>query len=52
MIENQTWAIGILTFSTKRTPCACLVGSGLKFIFHWNAQVIILAKSLFKSLVD
>ena len=30
----------------------CLTGSGLKFIFHWNAQVLILAKSLFNSLAD
>ena len=30
----------------------CLTGSGLKFIFHWHAQVLILAKSLFNSLAD
>ena len=30
----------------------CLTGSGLKFIFHWNVQVLILAKSLLNSLAD
>ena len=34
------------------TSCACLVGSGLKFIFHWNTQVLVLVESLFNSLAD
>ena len=35
------------------TSEACLVVSGLKFIFHWVAQLLILSKSLlrFKSLI-
>ena len=49
MIENQTWAIGILKFSTKNNP---FIRSGLKLIFHWNAQLLILAKLLFRSLAD
>ena len=52
MIENQTWMIGILKFSTKNNLLAYLVRSGLKFIYHWNVQVLILAKSLFKSMAD
>ena len=28
------------------------VGSGLKYIFHWKAQLLILAKSLFSSFAD
>ena len=30
------------------TSWACLLGSGLKLIFHWNAQLLILLKSLIK----
>ena len=53
MIENQTWVIGILKFLTKNNLlCQLSRISGLKFILHWNAQVLILAKSLFKSLAD
>ena len=39
-----------LKFPLKIPSCACLIKYGLKFIFNWNAQVLILAKSLFKSL--
>ena len=40
-------------FRLKMTSWACLVVSGLKFIFHWVAQLLILSKSLlrFKSLI-
>ena len=41
---------GILKFSN--ILCACLVGSGLlKFIFHWNVQVLIFAKPLSRCLI-
>ena len=40
------------SFRLKITSWAYLVGSGLKFIFHWNAQVLILVKSLFNLLAD
>ena len=40
------------SFQLKITSCAYLIRSGLKFILHWNAQVLILAKSLFNSLAD
>ena len=46
-IELPFWS-----FWLKITSCACLVGSGLELIFHWNAQAIILAKSLFNSFVN
>ena len=32
----------------KMTSCACLVVSGLKFIYHWVAQLLILLKSLLR----
>ena len=32
----------------KRTFWACLLGSGLKLILHWNAQLLIFFKALFK----
>ena len=31
---------------------ACLLGSGLKFIFHWKAQLPIFSKSSLRSLVQ
>ena len=49
MIENYT-VIDILMFLTKNNFCAYSFGSGLKFIFHWNGQLVLLAKSLFKML--
>ena len=39
-------------FLLKITCCACLAGSGLKFIFYWKAQLVILARSPCKSFVD
>ena len=36
----------------KITSWACLLGSGLKLIFHWNAQLLIILKSLFKWLEE
>ena len=30
----------------------CLLGSGLKFIFHWKIQLLILAKLLLSSFAD
>ena len=43
-------AVGGSTFffnlRLKMTSWACLIVSGLKFIFHWVAQLLILSKSL------
>ena len=36
----------------KRTSWACLLGAGLKLIFHGKAQLFILFKSLFKFFAD
>ena len=36
----------------KITSCACLLESGLKLIFHWQAQLFILLKSSFKFFAD
>ena len=36
----------------KMTSWACLVVSGLKFIFHWVAQLLILSKSLLRLFVE
>ena len=36
----------------KITSWACLLGSGLKLIFHWKAQLFILFKSSFKFFTD
>ena len=39
------WAV-TFTLWLNMTSCACLLVSGLKFIFHWWAHVLILFKSL------
>ena len=36
-------------FRLKIISWACLLGSGLKLIFHWNAQLLTFFKSLFIS---
>ena len=41
---------GVVSFSfyeKKITSCGCLLGSGLKVIFHWFDQTFISHKSLF-----
>ena len=42
----------LFDFFEKYTSWACLLGSGLKWIFHWMAQLLITCKSLFVSLCD
>ena len=36
----------------KMTSWACLVGSELKLIFHWKAQLFIVSESLSRSFAD
>ena len=36
----------------KISSCACLVGSGLKLIFHWKTHSPIFFKSLFRSIFE
>ena len=36
----------------KISSSACLVGSGLKLIFHWNVHSRIFFKSLFRSIFE
>ena len=36
----------------KITSSACLLGSGLKLIFHWNAHLFIFFRSSFKFFAD
>ena len=43
------WSI-LSIFLLKITSWACFLGSGLNLIFHWNAQLLIFIKSLFRSL--
>ena len=40
----------LLAFLEKYTSCACLLGSGLNYIFHWETQLLIDCKFLFGSL--
>ena len=43
---------GFLILREKITSCACLVGSGLKLIFHWVAQSLIFFKSSLRLFVE
>ena len=49
--NNSGWLI-FFDFWLKMTSWACLVGVGLKFMFYWKAQLLILAKTLFSSFAD
>ena len=40
------------SFLLKMTSWACLLGSGLKLIFHWKSQSLIFFKSLLSSFVE
>ena len=48
---NDGW-FGLLSFLEKITSCACLLGSGLKLIFHRNADLFIFFRSPFKFFAD
>ena len=43
---------GLESSCSHINSCACLLGSGLKVIFHRFAPAFILLKSLFKLVVD
>ena len=40
------------TLRLKMTSWACLVGSEIKFIFHWKTELFIIFKSLLRSFAD
>ena len=44
--------IGLHVYTLQKKICsfACLVGSGLKFVFHWNAYSPIFVKSFFMAI--
>ena len=44
--SNEGWTF--FNSRLKMTSRACLVVSGLKFIFQWVAQLLILSKSLLR----
>ena len=37
-LKNKGGWLVVCTLCEKISSCGCLVGSGLKFIFHWNAH--------------
>ena len=53
IIETHTW-VGWLHFffQLNTIPFACLLGSGLKLIFRWKYQSLIIFKSLLTSLAE
>ena len=48
---NDGWS-GLLSFLEKITSSACLLGSGLILIFHWNAHLFIFFRSSSKFFAD
>ena len=51
-IEKYRRMISRLHFAREISSCDCLVGSGLKFIFRWNAHSPIFFNSLFRSIFE
>ena len=45
-------AVFQLFFRENTTSFACLFGSGLKRIFHWKAQSLMIFRSLFRAMRD
>ena len=52
LLENNGGWLIFFDFRLKMISRACLLVSGLKFIFHWKAELLILAKSLLSSFAD
>lgn len=52
LLEVKGRSGSLLTFLMKITSWAYLLGSGLKLIFHWCAQWLILGKSLLRSAAE
>ena len=48
---KEGWGI-FFVLRLKMTSWACLVGSGLKLIFHWKVQLCIISKSLLRSFAE
>ena len=45
LLQSNFGCDTLCSFLQYKTSWACLVASGLKVIFHWNAQLLILFKS-------
>ena len=54
MLKNNLGYDSLCGFLLKlnKTLLTFLLGSGLKFIFHWNAHLSVLFKSSFSSFVE
>ena len=44
--------VNLFDLQLKMTTWACLLGSGLKLIFHWKAQLLTFFKSSFNPLAE
>ena len=51
-LRNKGEWLVVWNLQEKISSCACLVASGLKFIFQWNAHSSILFTSLFRSIFE
>ena len=52
LLKFNDGGFGLISFLEKITSCACLLRSGLKLIFHWNAHLFIFFISSFKFFAD
>ena len=50
LLKNILGLIFIVVFLRRITSWACIVGSGLKLVFHWKAHLFISFRSLFRLL--
>ena len=51
-LKNKEGWLVVCTLREKISSCTCLVGPGLKFIFHLNAHSPIFFKSLFRLIFE
>ena len=52
LLKSKRGCDTLFTFLQNIISWACLIRSGLKFIFHWKAQSVIFFRSLFNSIAD
>ena len=52
LLDVKSGCLGFLILREKITSWDCLEGSGLRIIFRWYAQLLIIIKSLSKTLAE
>ena len=52
LLKNKLGCDTFCIFLLNKTCWACLLGLGLKFIFHWNVQLLIFLSSFAETLIS